>query len=397
MRTGAYRSRMLLTTGQRRRPASRPMSVSTGCGHCPLSIRWSSRPTLLSISSSLMQRITARQKTWRAEIGGVGAALRPDTCCVHGCSRIRRSRFACAARASDERGPRKSVRGARKRPASGSALRGQSEVVHARDLPPRMADTRTARHARARVFQPAPFSGDSGPFVCTAAALAQRVGDLPDLKIFILQTMKNSRSTVPSPRRVINTSYNNFRIRLEQERVKAASVKPRPWTINIDGMVEKPQEIGLDDLIRKMPLEERLFATAASKPGRWPFPERLPLAGSELAQPLSSAKYLRMEPFDQRSRRPTSTWCPASRVSRSPKRPMSRVSSALTASRCRSSVTRRWARGAGAYASNRSSRSFVYHRSTAEELLGGACRLPTGLWANNLQWRSGRWKRPPRS
>ena len=33
----------------------------------------------------------------------------------------------------------------------------------------------------------------------------------------------------------------------------------RPWTVKIDGLVEKPFEIGIDDLIRKMTLEERTY------------------------------------------------------------------------------------------------------------------------------------------
>src|SRR5262249_56226224 len=59
----------------------------------------------------------------------------------------------------------------------------------------------------------------------------------------------------------VNTNYNNFyefggRKNIARD---AKALKLRPWTIKIDGMVEKPQEIGLDDLIRKMPLEERLY------------------------------------------------------------------------------------------------------------------------------------------
>ena len=49
----------------------------------------------------------------------------------------------------------------------------------------------------------------------------------------------------------------------------AQALKIRPWTIKIDGMVEKPIEIGIDDLIRKVGIEERLYRTAASRPGAW--------------------------------------------------------------------------------------------------------------------------------
>ncbi len=59
----------------------------------------------------------------------------------------------------------------------------------------------------------------------------------------------------------INTNYNNFyEFGSTKTIAKAAqALKLRPWTVKIDGMVEKAQEIGIDDLMRKMPLEERLY------------------------------------------------------------------------------------------------------------------------------------------
>jgi methionine sulfoxide reductase catalytic subunit len=33
----------------------------------------------------------------------------------------------------------------------------------------------------------------------------------------------------------------------------------RPWQIAIDGLVEKPMTLDVDDLLRRMPLEERLY------------------------------------------------------------------------------------------------------------------------------------------
>ena len=35
----------------------------------------------------------------------------------------------------------------------------------------------------------------------------------------------------------------------------AQALQTRPWTVKIDGMVEKEQTVGIDDLIRKMTLE----------------------------------------------------------------------------------------------------------------------------------------------
>src|SRR5204863_1528840 len=59
----------------------------------------------------------------------------------------------------------------------------------------------------------------------------------------------------------INGSYNNFYEFGSSKLIAkpAQALKIRPWTVRIDGMVEKEREIGIDDLVRQMPLEERLY------------------------------------------------------------------------------------------------------------------------------------------
>jgi sulfoxide reductase catalytic subunit YedY len=84
--------------------------------------------------------------------------------------------------------------------------------------------------------------------------------------------------------------------------------------VKIDGMVEKPFEIGIDDLIRKMPLEERLYRMRCVEAWSMTIPwSGFPLAKLvELAKPLSSAKYVRMETFLDKSVAPgqRQTWYP---------------------------------------------------------------------------------------
>src|SRR5581483_2281430 len=67
------------------------------------------------------------------------------------------------------------------------------------------------------------------------------------------------------------TTYNNFyEFGTDKDIVEPAQALPlRPWTIKIDGMVEKPFEIGIDDLLKKMPLEERLYRHRCVEP--WSF------------------------------------------------------------------------------------------------------------------------------
>src|SRR5207248_3170293 len=151
-----------------------------------------------------------------------------------------------------------------------------------------------------------------------AAALAQRVADLPDPTKDLYPAKRNETFTLDRPitDEKINTNYNNFYEFGSSKYVgKAAqALKLRPWTVKIDGMVEKAQEIGIDDLIRKMPLDERLYrhrcVEAWSMAIPWtgfPFAKLL-----DLAKPLSSAKYVRMETFQNPSVAPGQkrTWLP---------------------------------------------------------------------------------------
>lgn len=81
---------------------------------------------------------------------------------------------------------------------------------------------------------------------------------------------------------------------------KAQDLPIRPWTIQIDGLVEQPREVDIDDLVKRMPLEERLYrhrcVEAWSIAVPWSgFPMK---ALVDFARPLSKAKYVRMETFE---------------------------------------------------------------------------------------------------
>ena len=99
----------------------------------------------------------------------------------------------------------------------------------------------------------------------------------------------------------LNANYNNFyEFGLSKSTASAAqALKTRPWVLKIDGMVEKPFEIGIDDLITAMPREERLYRMRCVE--AWSM--TIPWSGFALkalverAKPLASAKYLRFETF----------------------------------------------------------------------------------------------------
>ena len=134
-------------------------------------------------------------------------------------------------------------------------------------------------------------------------ALAQRVADLPDPTAGLYPFKLNEKYTLDRPITPpeINGAYNNFyEFGSSKAIAKAAqALKLRPWLIKIDGMVEKPIEIGLDDLIRQMPMEERLYRHRCVEAWGMAIPwSGFPLAKLvELAKPVSSAKYLVMKTF----------------------------------------------------------------------------------------------------
>jgi sulfoxide reductase catalytic subunit YedY len=134
-------------------------------------------------------------------------------------------------------------------------------------------------------------------------ALAQRVADLPDPTAGLYPAKRNEKFTLDRPitDETINTTYNNFYEFGSSKTIARAAqaLKLRPWTIKFDGMVEKPQEIGIDDLLKQVSLEERLYRHRCVEAWAMAIPwSGFPLARLvEIAKPLSSAKYLRMETF----------------------------------------------------------------------------------------------------
>ena len=104
------------------------------------------------------------------------------------------------------------------------------------------------------------------------------------------------------------TTYNNFYEFGSQKNIwrAAQALRLRPWTVTIDGMVEEEIVIDAEDLIRRMPIEERLYRLRCVE--AWAM--AVPWTGFELsalvdfARPLSSAQYLVMTTFEDSSQAP---------------------------------------------------------------------------------------------
>ena len=97
------------------------------------------------------------------------------------------------------------------------------------------------------------------------------------------------------------TTYNNYYEFGSSKNIwqKAQALPIRPWTVTFDGMVEQPMEIDIDDLLAKMPLEERVYRHRCVEAWSMAVPySGFPLkALVDLARPLSSAKYVKMTTF----------------------------------------------------------------------------------------------------
>jgi len=97
------------------------------------------------------------------------------------------------------------------------------------------------------------------------------------------------------------TTYNNYYEFGSQKTIAAGAqeLRIRPWTVTIDGMVEKPLKLDIDDLLKKVELEERLYRHRCVEAWSMAVPwSGFPLkALVDMAQPLSAAKFLRMETF----------------------------------------------------------------------------------------------------
>jgi sulfoxide reductase catalytic subunit YedY len=125
--------------------------------------------------------------------------------------------------------------------------------------------------------------------------------DDPSAKLYPVE--RNPRYTVDRPITEVNlaTTYNNYYEFGSSKNIwqKAQELPIRPWMLAIDGMVEQPMELGIDDLLAKMPLEERVYRHRCVE--AWsmvvPYSGFALKALVDLAKPTSAAKYLTMTTF----------------------------------------------------------------------------------------------------
>lgn len=95
------------------------------------------------------------------------------------------------------------------------------------------------------------------------------------------------------------TSYNNFYefgTGKADPAANSGSFKPTPWTVKVDGLVGKPREFGLEELLA-FPLEERIYRMRCVEAWSMVIPwDGFPLSTLlDKVEPLGSANYVAFE------------------------------------------------------------------------------------------------------
>ena len=131
-----------------------------------------------------------------------------------------------------------------------------------------------------------------------------------------LAALAGVRSTVPGALTMEKltpyadaTSYNNFyefgTDKSDPAR-SAGTLKPRPWTVAVEGEVKKPKVFDLDELLKLAPMEERIYRLRCVE--GWSMV--IPWVGYSLAElirrvePTSNAKYVEFVTLADRSQMP---------------------------------------------------------------------------------------------
>ena len=140
-----------------------------------------------------------------------------------------------------------------------------------------------------------------------AIASAQDKDKNKDPSTALYPAKRNDKYGVPTPMTAekLATTYNNFYEFGTDKSIwrDAQKLEVRPWTIKVSGMVEKPFEIAIDDLLAKVQLEERVYrhrcVEAWSMIVPWSgFPMRSLV---ELCKPASGAKFVVMKTLSRPS------------------------------------------------------------------------------------------------
>ncbi len=168
------------------------------------------------------------------------------------------------------------------------------------ELPEREAASESVYLGRRRLLQLAGLGASgilSGLSAACSAASTTPATSLPPLPATRNPKFKvEGRGLTPES---ITAGFNNYyEFLTDKQRVAelAQNFQTRPWQIEIRGLVEKPMKLDADDLLKRFPLEQRIYRHRCVEAWSIVVPwTGFPLAKLvEWAKPTAKAKYLRM-------------------------------------------------------------------------------------------------------
>ena len=118
-----------------------------------------------------------------------------------------------------------------------------------------------------------------------------------DLSFAPATQYKTSETQTPYKKVITYNNFYEFGTSKDEPAKSSQEFKVDPWSLTIDGLVEKPIKLSYDDLLKRFPLEERIYRLRCVE--AWSMV--IPWIGFELGQllqqakPLSSAKYVAFE------------------------------------------------------------------------------------------------------
>ena len=142
-------------------------------------------------------------------------------------------------------------------------------------------------------------AGTAGAGIESSAALAANAARDPSAHLYPVKRNQKYKLDRPLTDEKLAVTYNNFYEFGSHKNISkpAQALKIRPWQVKIDGEVEKEITIDIDDLLKKMSLEERVYRFRCVEAWSMAVPwSGFPLkALVDFANPNSNAKYVRME------------------------------------------------------------------------------------------------------
>jgi sulfoxide reductase catalytic subunit YedY len=127
----------------------------------------------------------------------------------------------------------------------------------------------------------------------TAASRPNRLAPLPGVRSAVAGAQTVEKLTSYQDASTYNNFYE-FGTDKSDPAPNARGMKTRPWTVAVEGLVNKPKTFGLDDLMKVAPLEERIYRLRCVE--GWSMV--IPWVGFSLAElirqvePQGSAKYV---------------------------------------------------------------------------------------------------------